>query len=118
MIIIDPTPLNMSEVKVLLGVGLPQFIEENAIRRIISTPTLEEAGKEMTAYWSGINSLICDEDELPGTRVRIEHICADVKAACLMFDASYMKLLGYTKLWFKDLTPGDTQISYEMWGEK
>jgi len=92
-------PIDMSEVETPTGVGLPIFVGANRISRVVSTEDIIRCATDFDGKF-------------------VAHLCADMKYECTKFDASYMKALGYTKLWFKDVALGDTQISYEMWGEK
>ena len=113
-----PNPINLQEIKFPCSIGMPQFRTVDGVERIhrtINTKTIMDWWKELgqDTPKSDFGGLISDE-----VWSIVQASCADIKAECIRFDASYMKALGYAKLWFVDLTPGDTSIGYEMWGEK
>ena len=111
-----PNPIAMSEIETPAGIGLPTFIGGDKIGRVITASNLMDYMKDRSVFPSGGKYTLGGHDF--DFTISVQHHCAELKAACLKFDANYMKALGYTKLWFTDLTPGDTQISYEMWGEE
>ena len=108
--------LDSKEIKFPLGIGLPSFRNVDGVERIhrvIST-------KDIVNWWNEINyeapknSFGFVSDEMWSI---VQHACTEIKAECIRFDASYLKALGHKTIKFLDLTPGDTSISYEMWGE-
>ena len=113
-----PNNIDIKEIKFPAGIGLPNFRTVDGIEKIHRTITT----KTITDWWSEIGQDIPKSDFSgfisDDLRGMIYASCADIKAECLMFDASYLKALGYKVIKFIDLQPGDTSISYEVWGEK
>ena len=110
--------VDMKEIKFPVGIGLPVFRTADGVEKIYRTITTKDlmdwwAETKQTFPKSDFGGLISDE-----SRTMIYASVGDIKAECVLFDASYLKALGYTKVWFEDRTPGDTSISYIMWGEK
>lgn len=110
--------VDIKEIKFPVGIGLPVFRTVDGVEKIYRTITT----KDLMDWWTEIKQtfpksdfggLISDE-----WRTMTYASVGNIKAECVRFDASYLKALGYTKVRFEDRTPGDTSISYIMWGEK
>ncbi len=56
-------------------------------------------------------------DSVFGFHPLIHEIVADLKASYVLFDVRYLVGLGYKELYFKDLAPGDTSFSYDIYVE-
>jgi hypothetical protein len=106
-----PMKINTDEVEIPIGIGLPIILEEGKLKRLITI-------SHLLRYYKDINFSLPEEYGLGDTPTRVYQDVKTIKSQCLVFDATYLKAIGYTKIWFEDRAPGDTSISYIMWGEK
>lgn len=76
------------------GKKLHRDVLWNEIEKSFSPPKSEAGGADMGSHLA-------------------EHL-GEVKTKYLVFDLKYLYGLGYRDVYYKDLAPGNTQISYEL----
>lgn len=106
-----PQPITMKEIEIPIGIGLPEILEDGRLKRLITISHLIKYAKE-------VGFSLPEEYGLGSPSKFMYQNVAEMKAQCMRFDATYLKASGYTKIWFEERAPGDTSISYIMWGEK
>lgn len=104
MLEIQPIQMNLKDADVPPDFGLPSWIDEDKIRRIATEEDLKHYAGVVGFEWSFGSTF--------------EMFVGNVKEKCLRFDTCWMKLLGYKKVYYRDLYPGSLSIAYEMWGEE
>jgi len=100
--------INSEEINIPLGIGLPVEVG-GKIRRVLTTQDIVKYQKVVPA------------GEIMGSMGFINiftDTVADLKNDCVVFDATYLRALGYKNITIQDIAPGDTSISYILEGEK